>query len=154
MRVWRICRRRFARDAFDGQGARRLGGRWNYPGEAVVYTSATLSLAALEMFVNLSPAKYPADLVSLEANLPDDILTERVELGSLPRNWRATPSPIALQDVGSQWIASRRTAVLYVPSAVIPEDFNVLLNPANPDFQRLQIGRPRRFQFDVRMWKR
>lgn len=154
MRVWRICRRRFSKQAFNGEGARRLGGRWNYPGETLVYASSTLSLAALETFVNLSPAKIPLDLVCLEANLPDNLSTERVELSSLSRDWRTTPAPTALQDIGSAWLRSLRTVALFVPSAVIPEEFNVLLNPVHPDFESLKIGRPQRFQFDPRMWKR
>jgi RES domain-containing protein len=81
-------------------------------------------------------------------------MTEKWEIAALPRNWRlSTPPPTELQNLGSDWIRSLRTAVLLVPSAMIPEEFNVRLNPAHPDYARLEVGRPRRFQFDTRMWK-
>ena len=153
MRVRRICHRRFARRAFDGEGSRTWGGRWNLPGQSLVYASPALSLASLELFVNLAPAAVPEELVAVEAALPEDVVTERIEVISLPSNWRTSPPPIELQEIGSTWLQSRRTAVLFVPSAVIPEEFNVLINPAHPDFAKLQVGRPRRFQFDPRMWK-
>jgi RES domain-containing protein len=154
MQVWRICRRRCAKRAYDGEGARRFGGRWNRRGDALAYASPTLSLAALELFVNLATARVPKDLVAVPANFPDELMTERWEAAELPRDWMHTsPLPEAIQNLGSEWIASLRTAVLLVPSVVIPEEFNVLLNPAHPDYARLEIGRPRRFEFDRRMWK-
>jgi RES domain-containing protein len=155
MRVWRICRRRYAKRAFDGEGAREFGGRWNRRGDAVAYASPTLSLAALELFVNLVPARVPKDLVAISATIPDEVSIEQWEISTLPRNWLQTaPLPEALQNLGSEWIQSHRTAVLLVPSVVIPEEFNVLLNPAHVDCARREVGRPRRFQFDPRMWKR
>jgi len=153
MQIWRICSRRYAKRAYDGRGARRLGGRWNRRGDALVYASPTLSLASLELFVNLSPAKVPPNLVAVPAILPDDVRSERWEIASLPPNWRDVPLPNILQHRGFEWIHSLRTAVLFVPSVVIPEEFNVLLNPGHSDYAKLEIGRPRKFQFDTRMWK-
>ena len=153
MEVWRICPQRYAKRPFDGKGASEFGGRWNHPGEAVAYCSTTLSLAALEFFVNLDVTEVPDDLVAISAAFPDDLHSERWTLETLHIDWRETPIPHANRVLGSAWLQSRRTAVLFVPSAVIPEEFNVLINPAHPDFSKLQIGRPRRFQFDPRMWK-
>ena len=153
MQIWRICGRRYAKRAYDGRGARRLGGRWNRRGDAVVYASPALSLASLELFVNLRPANVPPDLVAVPAILSDDVSSERWEIASLPRNWRDVPPPETIQHLGSRWIHSLRTAALFVPSIVIPEEFNVLLNPVHPDYARLEVGRPRKFQFDARMWK-
>jgi RES domain-containing protein len=155
MQVWRICRRRYAKRAFDGKGAREYGGRWNRRGDVVAYASSTLSLAALELFVNLVPARVPKDLVAIAADIPDGVSIEQWEVSTLSRNWTQTaPLPEILQDLGSEWIRSQRTAVLLVPSVVIPEEFNVLLNPTHADYARFEVGRPRRFQFDPRMWKR
>jgi RES domain-containing protein len=153
MQIWRVCHRRYVKRAYDGRGARSLGGRWNHRGESLVYAAPTLSLASLELFVNLRPAKVPYRLVAVPAALPDDVSSETCEVASLPKNWQDVPAPQALQDIGSEWIRSLRTAVLLVPSVVIPEEFNVLWNPAHPDFRKLQVGRPRKFQFDARMWK-
>ena len=151
--VWRICARRHARGAFTGEGGRLYGGRWNPPGVAVVYTAATLSLAALELFVNLDPDNLPPDLVSIGATIPDDVPMESVSVDRLPSRWREYPAPERLQEIGAVWAAKARTAVLSVPSAVIPRERNFLLNPAHPRFSGIQVGRSQRFRFDPRMAK-
>jgi RES domain-containing protein len=150
--VWRLCRRRLA--AFDGEGARLAGGRWNRPGTPVVYTSATLSLAALEYFVHLDPEDRPEDLVAVSARIPEDLRRTTVDAASLPRNWRSYPAPERLAAVGMRWIEAGETAVAAVPSALVPQEWNYLLNPAHPDFGRIEVGAARPFAFDARMRKR
>ena len=86
MRVWRICLRRYR--IFDGEGARRYGGRWNHTGTSIVYTSGSLSLAALELFVHVDIDVAPTRLVAIAADIPEDLETERIDVGKLPRNWR------------------------------------------------------------------
>jgi RES domain-containing protein len=153
LRVWRLCRRRYARTAFDGTGARLFGGRWNPPGVALVYTSATVSLAALETFVHVDPEDAPDDLVVIPADIPGDVRIRAVGTRELPANWRRTPAPSGLQQIGARWAQSLKTAVLAVPSALVPRERNYLLNPAHVDFPRIVLGRPERFVFDPRMWK-
>ena len=149
--VWRICSRRHARDAFSGSGARLYGGRWNPPGVALVYTAGSLSLAALELFVHLDPADLPPDLVAISATIPDGVAVETIAMDSLPPRWREYPAPPATQEIGKQWASRGETAVLSVPSAVIPQERNLLLNPAHPRFSRVQVHRPERFRLDPRM---
>ena len=126
------------------------GGRWNSPGAAVVYTSQSLSLAALEMLVHLEPEhlleSYRAIAVTFDEELARTLTREQ-----LPRNWRSDRPPPRLQAVGNEWVKNNTSAVLRVPSVIIPEESNFLLNPAHPDFHRLTIGKPRRFQFDPRL---
>ena len=152
MRVWRLCSRRHR--AFDGEGARLRGGRWNHRGTRVVYTSATLSLVALEYFVNLDPDLLPPDLVATPADIPDAVRIQRMNVRELPRNWRDTPAPEALADLAAAWTSRRPTAVLAVPSAVVPPEWNYLLNPAHPDFRRIRIADAEPFRLDPRLWKR
>jgi RES domain-containing protein len=128
------------------------GGRWNNPGTAIVYTSGTVSLAALELFVNLDPDTSPDDLVALTADVPEELTLRRIEVADLPRNWQRFPAPPQLKSIGDTWARSGKTAVLVVPSAVIPHESNYLLNPAHPDFSRIRILKSRRFRFDPRMW--
>ena len=154
MRVWRICVRRHAAHAFSGNGARDYGGRWNHRGVALVYTAATLSLCALELFVNLDPEDAPQDLVAVAAQIPDGIEMLHVRVADLPADWRAYPAPSVLQDIGSAWVAAAATLVLSVPSAIIPQESNYLINPAHADFRRVEIARPDPFQFDPRMWRK
>lgn len=151
MRVWRICSRRHA--AFDGEGARRFGGRWNHRGTAIVYTSESLSLAALEYFVNLDSDLAPSGLVFISVEIPDGVAMERLEIADLPKDWRLYPAPETLQDQGTAWVAKASSVVLAVPSVVIPEERNYLLNPAHPDFKRIVISPSKPFHFDPRMRK-
>ncbi len=153
MRVWRIILKLHLSQAFDGEGARQFGGRWNRLGTRVVYASATLSLAALEFFVNLDRDTEPDQLVAISADTPDDMRIEYIEVSDLPKNWRSYPVTEELQDLGTAWMASASTAMLVVPSAVIPEERNYLLSPAHPDFKRFRLNKPEAFHFDPRMWK-
>jgi len=119
----------------------------------VVYTSASLSLAALELFVNLEPEELPEDLVAIGARLPDDLEIATLEGAQLPHGWQHAPAPASLQAFGADWVSKGTSAVLGVPSAVIPTERNYLLNPAHRDFRRIEIGRPEAFRFDSRMRK-
>jgi RES domain-containing protein len=152
MRLWRICRAIHAAGAFSGKGARLFGGRWNSQGVRVVYTSPSLALAAVETFVHLEPNLRPDDLVSIEALLPDAVSTERLEISSLPRKWQAIGYD-SLRKSGDGWILAGKTVGLHVPSAAIRGEWNVLLNPAHPDFRRLKIEKPKPFEFDLRMFR-
>jgi RES domain-containing protein len=153
IRVWRICVRSYLRTPFAGEGARLNGGRWNPPGVSMVYTAAALSLAALELFVNLDPEELPSNLISIHALIPATVRINSVDPENLPRNWRAFPAPDVLRKLGADWITGGRTAVLSVPSAILPKERNYLLNPAHPDFKRIKIGTSARFSFDPRMWQ-
>ena len=152
MRIWRICRQRYADVAYAGEGARLYGGRWNSKGIKVVYTSTSLALAAVEMFVNLEPKLRPDDLVSIEAQVPDEVRTERLDVKSLPRDWYQLRDE-SLRAYGDRWILNATSAALYVPSAAIRGEWNVLLNPDHPDFARLKFQKPRPFEFDLRMFR-
>lgn len=146
----RICRRNYA--AFDGEGTRRAGSRWTLRGTPVVYASATLSLAALEYFVHVKGRNVPHDLVATPITVPDGAMAQLLD-EDLPKGWRTMPASEATQVLGSSWAHDKQTAVLSVPSAIIPEERNYLLNPLHDDFGNLVIGDPRPFSFDPRMWK-
>lgn len=151
--VWRLVRARRVEHAFDGEGARLHGGRWNHPGTPVVYTSSTLSLAALELFVNLQQDTVPDDLVALAASLPPGMEVEALDRTALPEDWRRYPALEAVKDLGTAWQREGLLPILEVPSAVVPQESNYLLNPAHPDLGRMEIGEPQPFSFDTRMWK-
>ena len=152
MRFWRICRRRYAAEAARGEGARRYGGRWNSRGGAVVYASTSLALAAVETFVNLEPNLRPEDLVFIEGEIPETLETARVDPKGLPAKWHETRDE-SLRRVGDDWIRAGRIAALLVPSAAVRGEWNVLLNPAHPDFSKIKLRKPEPFEFDVRMFR-
>lgn len=153
-RAWRLVSARHAGSALTGEGARLFGGRWNRAGVPVVYTSEHLSLAVLEQLVHLNEVSH-ADIAAMRMTALclqfDAALVSRVTLASLPAGWRVSmPTPDTL-DIGDDWIAARRTAVLEVPSVVIPDETNFLLNPAHPMFSRIRVVKTEPFQFDPRL---
>ena len=151
MRVWRIVSAAHA--AFDGEGARRYGSRWTPRGVPAVFTSATLSLAALERFVHTDVDLEPADLVAIPVDIHDHTAIAAVAVDDCPPEWRSFPAPPALAAIGARWLGAGETAVLAVPSVVIPHERNYVLNPRHRAFARLTIGSPEAFSFDPRMWK-
>ena len=116
-----------------------------------VYASTSLALAAIETFVNLEPNLQPDDLVSIEGGIPDDLEIGRLDPKTLPRNWHETRDE-SLRHFGDEWIRAGKTVALLVPSAPIRGEWNVLLNPTHIDFQKVNFGKPVRFEFDARMF--
>jgi RES domain-containing protein len=153
MKVWRICKSRYAESALSGEGARLFAGRWNRQGARIVYTSRSLALAAVELFIHLDPSNAPTDLVSICVEIPESLKIGRVEIGELPVDWRRMDSD-RLREIGGSWAASMRTLGLEVPSAAIDGEWNVLLNPAHPDFGQMIVARPKPFFYDERMFRR
>jgi RES domain-containing protein len=154
MLIWRLCKQRHVSSAFSGIGAEKLGGRWNHQGYRVVYASSSLSLACLELFVHLEPDCIPDDMHSIVATIPDSVSSEELSEADLPKNWREYPAPSRLKDIGSQWLREQRSLILIVPSAVNPDERNVLVNPLHPEAKAIAAISSKSFQFDPRMWKR
>jgi RES domain-containing protein len=154
LRVWRICNAKYTETAFDGQGAKKYGARWNPIGTEVVYTSSSLALAALELLVHLGAKASPVSYVAIPVDIPENLLIDRVNKNNLPSNWRDDPPPFTLTNVGKQWVNGGGSAVIQVPSAVIEEECNYLFNPNHRDFAQLIIGAARTFQFDLRLFKK
>ncbi len=150
IRAWRLVKSRYAATAFDGEGARLNGGRWNSPGILVAYASDSVALATLEVLAHLQSTAVLAYYSLASLRFPQE-LVEELEVLALPAQWRRFPAPPEIQAFGDQWAKSLRSAVLRVPSAIIPSDHNFLLNPAHPDFGKVIIEPPKPFEFDPRL---
>jgi RES domain-containing protein len=148
--AWRIVKARYAASAFDGEGARRSGGRWNSPGRRMIYTSATASLAILEILAHLGSSRALLAWVLIECRFEAALVTS-IDPSALPSSWRRYPAPAEVQTVGDQWLDSGTSAVLAVPSVLVPHERNYLLNPAHPDFQSIEVMAPVPYQFDTRL---
>lgn len=146
---WRIVPEERAGDAFVGEGAKRFGGRWNSPGLAVVYASQQKSLAALELLVHFNPLT-PNRFKAFRFQFADSLI-EAIGTRALPADWRQEPPPPSTQQVGDAWVRDSRSAVLAVPSIIIPDELNFVLNPAHPDFKKITVGRTEDFSFDPRL---
>lgn len=153
LRVWRVCKTEWAATAFDGEGAKTYGGRWNSPGISIVYTASSLSLATLELLVHLGVKATPKPHTAIPADIPDDLEIDQVTVDELPHNWKDDPPPLMLASIVEQWIQSNKSAILKVPSAVIEEEWNYLLNPHHSEFNKILIGSAKPFQFDRRLFE-
>jgi len=151
-RAYRIIRPEFADTAFDGEGARLFGGRWNEKGTRMVYTSASPSLAAIESFVHLGVEAKSILHSIIEIDIPDEIV-KVCAISDLPEGWNENPAPEMCQEFGSVWAEGKESAVLSIPSIVMEMERNYLLNPAHPDFTRITIVQKTTFTYDQRMWK-
>jgi RES domain-containing protein len=154
VRVWRLVRRHRLTDAFAGEGSRLFGGRWNSRGVRIVYTSSSLALAQLEYLVRATIHHPATDVLSISATIPDDVAVESVQRKGLPSNWRQFDPPVdALCHIGDRWVASGSSAVLRVPSAIVPSEDNYLLNPEHQDFVRVAIDKEMDVELDVRLFR-
>ncbi len=155
--VWQIATDTKTYEAADlsGAGARITDGLENASGDALVYTSETLALACLETVVHLNAARLPLNRYLVAVTIPDAVWgtarTERV--GSLPIGWDADPSGRASNKFGSAWIRSGTSAVLRVPSVIVPDEYNVLINRLHPDSQAISARKIRKFPYDPRLTK-
>lgn len=149
--AWRIAQAQYA--SFDGEGARRYGGRWNRRGIPMVYAAGSLSLAALELLVHLESSQLLQAYVCIPVAF-EEALCLRFAPSDLPADWASYPAPDATRDLGSSWALSRASVALAVPSVIVPIETNYLLNPDHPDFSRLTIGDASAFEYDSRLIKR
>lgn len=147
--AWRLVKTKYLSTAWDGEGAKRNGGRWNSAGAAVVYTSSSLALALVETLVHLPGGVLPA-YTAVQIDF-DDSLFDNLAGKDLPSDWMKDPAPGSTKALGDAWVAAGRKAILRVPSVVVPIEFNYLLNPNHPDFSRIHMGAPLRFPFDRRL---
>lgn len=152
MRLWRITTRKWALDTLC-EGARLYGGRWNPIAWPVMYAGTTIEICALEKFVHLAGSAHPP-LVLVAIDVPDDpALAWQPLPAQLPADWAELPVPASTQEFGRSWIESGRGLVLFVPSAIIPESSNAVINPRHPAYQDIRLEIVREFTFDARMFK-
>lgn len=148
---YRIVAPRWAADALSGEGARKYGGRWNSPGKSVVYLGGTRALAALEMLVHLTtPLSRQKHYKLIKVSIPKELVA-RYPQAALPVDWRDSPVPRSSQEIGDDWLSAGGQLALCVPSVLIPEEMNLLLNPNHKDFHKILREEPVDFRFDPRL---
>jgi RES domain-containing protein len=143
--VFRLGKHVYRDQLFSGQGGLYASGRWTRRGRPVVYTSASISLAVLEYSVNYRRRGWVPATVLGRAVIPASVRIETISIDKLPASWFAAAPPAQLQALGSAWLERSETAVLKVPSAVVTEEWNYLLNPLHPDFRKFRISTPQPF---------
>ncbi len=152
--AYRIFKTKHAANWFDGEGAFLYGGRWNSPGTRVLYSSQSLSLAALEMLVHLNSEMLLLFYSFATVEFDDNLVIPVEQFQKLPFTWSDSPPPTAIQQFGDDWARSNVSTVLRVPSAVVPIESNYLVNIGHKDFSRVKLGEPKSFRFDRRLGAR
>ncbi len=150
--AWRIVSANYKDKAYAGDGARVHGGRWNSKGVAVVYTAGSLAMASIEMIVNLPAPKLLQKYIRISERISLDLVSDLSE-ADLPEDWNSRPISPSTRAIGDRWVKKQSSAVLRVPSIVVPDEYNYLLNPTHPDFAKIKIGKPIIYFFDPRLTK-
>lgn len=155
--IWRIATdtRDYEADDLSGTGAMLTGGRWNEQGVPMVYAAQSRALACLETFVHLNAGGLPLNRYLVAVYIPDDLwdAAQISTVESLPVGWEAQPAGRVSITHGTQWAASRASALLIVPSAIVEEESNILINPAHPDSSRITARKVRKWLYDPRLRK-
>jgi RES domain-containing protein len=154
IRIYRVLRKAFASNPFDGEGAYRYGGRWSSSGVRLSYASEHQSLAMLEYFVHLDKDEPPDDLVLASADVPAELQTEAIDQTRLPENWRDAVAPAGLARFGDQFAKRGVSGLLWVPSVLAPNESNCLLNPAHADFRQIVVQPVEALNYDPRMFRK
>lgn len=153
MQLWRIGfdTPEYVSEDLSGEGSKRSGGRWNRPGTAVVYASSSIALACLETLVHRKSSGLPMNRYLVRIDVPDVVWDDREELRAPPVGWDAEPVGRVSLDIGERWARGMSSAMLVVPSAIVPEEVNVLINPAHPSTSQVSAVKVRKWLYDVRL---
>ncbi len=150
MRVFRLTRNKYAKE-LNGKGASKSGNRWNSKGTEMIYSAESRALAMAEVIVHLPLHTLPNDYVMVELNVPSNIPVKELRLKDLPDNWSDNPPAHQTQKIGDDFINANNFCILKVPSAVVPEDYNYLINPYHKQFENISIIAIKGFFFDPRL---
>lgn len=146
---YRVVKKSHLNSAFDGEGARLYGGRWNSKGVSVVYTSDSLALCSLEIFVHLPSYQLLKEYYYIRVAFDSDLVMD----AQVVKGWEARPVSKVSQSIGNQWVKENQGSVLRVPSVLMPDGNNYLINFNHPDSKKIKIGDPEPLDFDPRLRK-
>ena len=145
--AWRLVKAAYVSHAFDGEGARLYGGRWNSPGRPAVYTAGSLALAVLEILVHIKSRQELNQYIKIALTFDESLVTP-VQPEDLPSNWQQGRTPTETQTLGDRWLDQDVSPILRVPSVIIHEEWNYMLNPLHLRFDEIHNGTPESFTFD------
>lgn len=150
MFIWRIARGIY--QPLDGEGARRVGGRWNSPGMPAVYTAGSQALAVLEALIHVDPDLLPRDYLIFRLEVPNDVPMTIIDPATLPPEWRE-PNHTACTTRGDAWLQEGATALLRVPAAPLHDgdEYGYVINPRHMESRRIRVAQAEPFAFDLRL---
>lgn len=150
MKLYRIAKKKFINDV-SGEGARLYGGRWNKVGDAMLYSSEHLSLCVLEVLVHMDYQYFTDEYYFIEAEISEKDIFFLKDIEKVTTNWRNNPPLSQTQDYGSYWLEKSGQLAIAVPSAVLPFEYNILVNPRHPKFTGIKFSKEKRLSLDARM---
>jgi RES domain-containing protein len=150
MTVYRVVKKQYAADAYSGEGSRLTTGRWHTKGTSICYASTSIALAILEVIVHFQPISTVPELVVVSATIPKDLCTDVYELYSLD----SLDNEIKTREIGDSWILNAQSLALKVPSAIVPKEANILINPHHKRIKSVKITETFEFILDRRLLKR
>ncbi len=153
MIVYRLCRQSYAND-LSGHGAEISGGRWNSKGVAALYTSASRALCAIEIVVHVPAGIIPKDYFMVSISIPDNETIDILNLKNLPSTWNNNPISGSTQRIGNVFLTEQKALVLKVPSVIIKDEWNYIINPLHPGFKKVKIVNTEPFTFDTRLFRK
>jgi len=153
MIVYRLCRKSYAND-LSGRGAEINGGRWNGKGTAALYTSSSRALCAIEIVVHVPAGIIPKDYFMVSISIPDSETIDTISPRDLPGNWNTNPISRSTQRIGNAFLAEQKALILTVPSAIIKDEWNYIINPMHPGFKKVKIVNTELFTFDTRLFRK
>ena len=134
----------------SGTGTRIFGGRWSSKGKPGVYLASSRALAVLEVLVHLQPLFIPDNFCLAEIEVPEDSI-EQANTGNLPPNWKDVSPPVEIKEIGDNFLRDKKHLMLQLPSAIVPAEFNFLVNPMHKDMQKIKVIKQEAFSFDERL---
>jgi RES domain-containing protein len=152
VRLYRITKTQYIND-LSGEGSRLYGGRWNKAGDAMLYFSQNLSLSLLEIIVHVDYAQLPLDYSFLEVEIPDSNIKKIQSIDFIEPKWSTEKAVNQLQMLGSNWLKKKESLAMMVPSAVMNQENNIIVNPFHKDFEKLKIIRTDKMDFDPRLFR-
>lgn len=150
--AWRILKAKYQDQPLSGEGARRVGGRWNHRGVPLIYLTESIALATLEVLVHLQDVETLPKYVLAEIRF-DSTLVHELRPEDLPSDWNVFPHPLSTKELGQQWVDAQSSALLKVPSSVSPREANYLLNPEHPDASSVEVAAILNHAFDPRLFR-
>lgn len=153
MKLYRLSREKYATD-ISGTGAKLNGGRWNSRGKSALYTAENRSLAVLEVAVHMDFDLIPEDYFLIVIELPEKASIKNITVSDLSKHWDSLPHSESTQLLGDDFLDANQFLALKVPSAIVPHEYNFIINPLHPDFSKVKIITLEAFTFDNRLFKR
>lgn len=152
--IWRIAVEApaYAANDLSGAGAKMTGGRWNGKGTPLVYCAANIALATLETVHYLHSGALPFNRCLVRIDVPDPVWEARQVLDPLPGGWDAIPAGLSARTAGDAWVAAGTSALLLVPSVIVPDEYNVLINPRHADAAAIDATILKRWHYDSRLF--